>query len=56
MHLDPALRDYGYIEYFQKSIPDEPVQDSLKEAALCQIKFEESQRDYFTASLRQVNA
>ena len=52
--LDPALRDYGYIEYFQKSMPDDE-EDSLKESVLCSIKFHESRRDYFTASLRQVN-
>ena len=38
--LDPALKDYGYIEYLQESTL---------------IKSHESARDYFTASLRQVN-
>ena len=52
--LDPALRDYGYIEYIRKSIPDDE-EDSLKKSVLCSIKFHESTRDYFTASLRQVN-
>ena len=51
--FDPASRDYGCIEYLQKSIPD--VENSLKESVLCQIKFLESERDYFTVSLRQVN-
>ena len=54
VHLDPALRDYGYIEYLQKSMPDDE-EEYLKESTLCRIKFEESTRDYFTATLRQVN-
>ena len=52
--LDPALRDYGYIEYLQKSILDD-AEHSLRETQLCSIKFHESSRDYFTASLRPVN-
>ena len=53
--LDPALRDYGYIEYFQKSMPDDDEEDSRKESKLCDLKCHENLRDYFTASLRQVN-
>ena len=45
-HLDPALKDYGYIEYFP---------ERRNEILLNDTKFHESKRDYFTASLRQVN-
>ena len=52
--LGPALWDYGYIEYLRNSIPDD-AEDSVRESALGSIKFQESMRDYYTASLRQVN-
>ena len=52
--LGPALWDYGYIEYLRHSIPDD-AEDSVRESALGSIKFQESMRDYYTASLRQVN-
>ena len=51
-YLDPVAKDYGYIEYFRKSIRTVP--ESIKEA-WNYIKHLESERDYFTASLRQVN-
>ena len=45
--LDPAAIDYGYIEYFRKSIMT--VADGYF------VKHHESKRDYYTVSLRQVN-
>ena len=50
---DLAARDYSYIEYFRKSIMTIP--DGKKDVVLRLIKFHEGLRDYFTASLRQVN-
>ena len=48
--LDPAARDYSYIEHLRKSAMMVP-------GALISsyIKSHESKRDYFTPSLRQVN-
>ena len=43
--LDPTARDYSYIEYYRRSENSENLY----------IKFHESKRDYFSASLRQVN-
>ena len=52
--IDPAAKDYGYIEYFRKSIMNVP-DCSHKDSVLLLIKFHESKREYFTASLRHVN-
>ena len=49
--LDPTLRDYGFIEYLKQSVLD----NGPKESVLCFIRSQESKRDYYTASLRQVN-
>ena len=51
--LDPAARDYGYIEYLRKSILIAP--DSEKELISLTVKSQESRREYFTSSLRQIN-
>ena len=52
--LDPTAKDYSYIEYLQKSIMNLP--DGIhKDGMLHLNKFHESSRDYYTASLRQVN-
>ena len=63
--VDPAFRDYGYIEYLQKSMGASNFSSTAsdinqKEAVylnvmLNDIKHHESKRDYYTASLRQVN-
>ena len=58
--VDLAAKDYGYIECLRKSVvagnfsltaPD----IYLKEGMLNLIRFHESKRDYYTASLRPVN-
>ena len=51
--LDPAARDYGYIEYLRKSLINAP--DCQKELVLLTIMAEENRREYYTASLRQIN-
>ena len=62
--VDPAKRDYGYIAYFQKSMDnyrehgatDLTGRDlSVKEKMIRTKMFHEGLRDYFTASLRQIN-
>ena len=57
--VDPAARDYGYIEYLRKSVVAEDwslnASDIQKEMMLNLIRFHESKRDYHTVSLRQVN-
>ena len=66
--IDPVERDYGYIAYFQKSMdnyrehaaPDQTGRDlSAKEKNLQRmirkIMIHEGLRDYFSASLRQIN-
>ena len=51
---DPTQTDYGYIEYFQKSM--ENVSDSeVKEVLFKKIKSEEARRDYYIESLKQIN-
>ena len=42
--LDPTARDYSYIEYYRRSVASEIL-----------VKLHEGKRDYFSASLRQVN-
>ena len=56
-NLDPAAIDYGYIEYFRKSITTISYSRRTNgyEESLHFIKHHESKRDYYTASLRQVN-
>ena len=58
-HLDPAARDYSYIEYLRKSVLSCNFQAAAdigqKENMLNLLKFHETKRDYFTASLRPVN-
>ena len=52
--LDPTVKDYSYIEYLQKSVLN--AKDSIHKDGLLRLnKVHESERDYFTASLRQVN-
>ena len=52
--LDPAERDYGYIEYLRKSLENSP--DPSLEVGLIQlIKSNEGRRDYYTPSLKQIN-
>ena len=59
--LDPAAKDYSYIEYLQKSIrqllnvPDSIQKDGVLRLNNSLVKFHESTRDYFSTSLRQVN-
>ena len=63
--LDPALIDYGYIEYLRKSVGasnlSSTASDNSQEEAEYfnvmsnHIKHHESKRDYYTPSLRQVN-
>ena len=59
--VDPALIDYGYIEYLRKSVEAGNIStsDISKEEALnlmlYHIMYHESKRDYYTPSLRQVN-
>ena len=52
--VDPTEKDYGYIEYTLKTIMSVP--DSIhKDFLMSIVKHHESERDYFTKSLRQVN-
>ena len=52
IHLSPAERDYGYLKYFQKSFEIDPFyRDQLFE----RIKYQESERDYFSVSLKPIN-
>ena len=52
--VDPAQKNYGYIEYFQKSL--KIVQDpSDKEKMFMHVKLHEARREFSTASLRQIN-
>ena len=51
---DLAARDYSYIKYFRKSIMTVP-DGSRKDEVLHLIKFHEGLRDYYSASLREVN-
>ena len=55
LNVDEAAKDYGYLEYFRKSLLSDNVSDHRKESTLLAIKFHESKRDYYTTSLRQVN-
>ena len=59
-HLDPAAKDYSYIEYLRKSMvackfDSTPSDVRQKEGFMNLIRFHETKRDYFTVSLRQVN-
>ena len=53
-HKDLSEKDYGYIDTLRKSIISE--QDPCrKEDRSNKLKLHESERDYFTASLRPIN-
>ena len=53
-HKDPAEIDYGYIDTLRKSIINEK-DPRRKEDRSNKLKLDESERDYFTASLRPIN-
>ena len=65
--LDPAVVDYSYIEYLQRSVVscnfDLTATDKIfRQKEFCQrevflnlTRYHESKRDFFTPSLRQVN-
>ena len=53
-HKDRAEKDYGYIDDFRKSMIYEP-DPRQKEDMSNKLKYYESERDYFTASLRPIN-
>ena len=48
---EPSERDYGYIEYFRKSMKN-AYDPGL---VYSQIKLHEAERDYYTESLWQIN-
>ena len=50
----PENHDYGYIEYFRKSMLND-MDPFTKECMAKRIKVHEGRRDYFTESLRQIN-
>ena len=52
-HKDPAEIDYGYIDFLRKSLISEP-DPRRKQLISNNIKWHESKRDYFTASLRPI--
>ena len=52
IHLPPAERDYGYLEYFKKSFEIDP---SYRNELFERIKYQESERDYFSVSLKPIN-
>ena len=57
-HLDPAERDYGYIEYFRKSVEShlKNPSDAYSLGGLIEfIHYNEAERDYYNPSLRQIN-
>ena len=62
--VDFAKRDYGYVAYFRKAMENSQEDGSrdlsnrnlsIKEKMTRQAMFHEGLRDYFTASLRQIN-
>ena len=57
--VDPAARNYGYIEDLRKALVDGNFLDASdvypKEATMNFIRLHESKRDYYTVSLRPVN-
>ena len=63
--VDPAMKDYGYIEYLRKSVGASNLSSTASDNSQNEaeyfnlmsnhIKHHESKRDYYTASLRQVN-
>ena len=53
-HKDRGKKDYGHIDAFRKSMINE-TDPRRKEDMLNQLKHYESERDYFTASLRPIN-
>ena len=62
--MDKTKRDYGYIAYFRKATNNTREHGdrdltgrglSVKEQTIRQTMFHEGQRDYFTASIRQIN-
>ena len=62
--MDKTKRDYGYIAYFRKATNNTPEHGGryvtardlpIKEARIRETMFHEGLRDYFTASLRQIN-
>ena len=50
----PENHDYGYIEYFRKSMLND-MDPFTKECMAKLIKVHEGRRDYFTESLRQID-
>ena len=52
--VDFTERDYGYVAYLRKAIDNSPDL-SVKERITQQTMVHEGRRDYFTASLRQIN-
>ena len=53
--VDPLERDYGYVEYLQKSAKKSNHDPISKELEIGKLKYHEARRDYFTASLRPIN-
>ena len=51
---DPTNTDYGYIEYYQKSL-ENTSSPKERERMLNQIKFNEARRDYWTESVKSIN-
>ena len=52
-HIDPTEQDYGYINTFRKAMIVQP-DPRRKEIMSNILKWQESKRDYFTASLRPI--
>ena len=51
-----AKRDYGYVDYFRKAIDNtREHREHVKEIKIRQTMYHEGLRDYFTASIRQIN-
>ena len=53
INLHPAEKDYGYIECMRKSMEMAPAAFSPLNEWM--VTYDEAERDYFTASLRQIN-
>ena len=53
LDVDPAERDYGYIEYFRKSAND--PEPGRKEMMFMKVKYHEGQRDYYAPCLKLIN-
>ena len=48
--VDPAERDYGYVEYLRKS-----MNYPGRELKIMKVKFHEGQRDYYSPGLKEIN-